>query len=181
MAGILFYNAESAVNWAEEWTTRPVLESQFSKMLRAPGGGNVPYSDLIDAARTISLITAECKPFKGELLKLVYGNCHSRRLVEMGEMLAGRLAKTQPGASKDAVQLVRLGVAAVKEMRSRKLYGRKYPLRLLAQDIGIHRSTLAQSKSWPVLIAQARGMTRFMVNSASVEVEGELHMRGWLA
>lgn len=177
-----FDSVKSAVQWAEEFASRPDLGSQIGKLLKAKGG-EFSREELVDVAHTISLITADCKPYKGMAMKCIYGGYNAHRDYQLGCVIGDHLwnRRRDDPRRKELEQLHRLGRAVIKAERALEVYGDRYPLKRMAYDIGISRQQFTQSLCWPEMLGEARDMLRAWLEQAIKEIGVQLEVRGWLA
>jgi hypothetical protein len=181
MTDIQFASVKDAVRWSEEISTIPDMGGGLDGLIGKTSGGRVTRQDMIEIALSISLITASCKPFGGQMMKAVYAGRDRERDNWLGMMLASRLATTDHGQEKDYEQLMALGIAMVKATRAKELYGDRFPLKRMAHDVGVSRESFTRSLCWPALRAEAADHIRIIMDQAINKIAIELNDRGWMA
>lgn len=176
---ISFASVEDAVRWSEEVATMPDIKSCLGNLLRRSQGGTLSKADIIDIAQTVSLITASSKPFKGLMLKSIYGGRAENDRV-LAIMLASKMRSMDCAKHKNHFQLVLLGHTVIKSVRAMELYGDRYPVRRMAQEVGVSRETFRRSKAWPQLTLEATSIIMGLLEQGISEVYTDLNELGWI-
>lgn len=180
VSDIQFASAKDAVRWAEEVALIPDLGSQLEKFLKKPGTSELTRAEARDIAQTISIITATCRPPTGFAMKCVYAGHDNRRDAEVGEQIGQSLHRQDPGGTIPLGYLVRLGIGTVRGERVRQLYGTRYPLHKLAEDVGLSKDLLARDDDWRIVRKQSIRQLRLWLEQASHQIEDELKILGWM-
>jgi len=180
MHEIMFSSVKDAVRWSEETALMPDMQSSM-KLLTSSGGTQLSRNEAIDIAQTVTLITSNCKPFKGMAVKAVYSSCSTKfDDRDLGIGIAANLLNMEDAMDKNTKQLIALGVGAVETMRTKELYSRKYPIKKVAQSVGVSRETFCRGKAWVKLRAEAKQRLESWVNLAEIEIFSELNRLGWM-
>ena len=180
MPEIIFSSVKDAIRFSEETALMPDIQSSM-KLLHSTGGGNLNRNEIVDVAQTITNITANCKPFKGMAAKAVYSACSSKADDrDLGIAIAANLLSMEEAGDKSTKQLIALGIGAVDIMRSKELYGKRYPIKKVAKAVGVSRETYCRGKAWRRLHAEARQRLELWVKMAETEIFSELNRIGWM-
>jgi len=177
---ILFASVKDSVRWSQEILSIPDIGSQLGKFQMKPGSG-LSRNEIRDIAHTISLITADCKPFGGRAMFAVYAGHDRQRDIELGKEIGLALYRDEPGREHPLGRLALLGHAIIKAHRARELYGDEYPLKRMAYDVGIPYHTFRRRGDWPILRAEAIGVLSSWMSQAENRIYPELELRGWVA
>lgn len=180
MPEIMFSSVKDAIRFSEETALMPDIQSSM-RLLHSTGGGNLNRNEIVDVAQTITCITANCKPFKGMAAKAVYSACSTKADDrDLGIGIAANLLSMDEAGDKSTKQLIALGVGAIETMRSRELYGRRYPIKKVAKSVGVSRETFCRGKAWIELRAEAKQRLDLWVSMAETEIFSELNRIGWM-
>jgi hypothetical protein len=180
MHEIMFSSVKDAVRWSEETALMTDIQSSM-KLLTSSGGTQLSRSEAVDIAQTVTLITANCKPFKGMAVKAVYSSCSTKfDDRDLGIGIAANLLNMESAMDKNTRQLIALGVGAVETMRSIELYGRRYPVKKVAKSVGVSRETFCRGKAWINLRSEAKERLESWVRLAEIEIFSELNNLGWM-
>ena len=93
---ILFASVKDSVRWSQEILSIPDIGSQLGKFQMKPGSG-LSRNEIRDIAHTISLITADCKPYGGRAMFAVYAGHDRQRDIELGHEIGLALYRDEPG------------------------------------------------------------------------------------
>lgn len=178
---IKFANVRMAVMWAEELAAASQVKSQLGALLAKPGAGNLTRQDKIDIAQTISMLTGQCKPFKGAAMKAIYGCRDSGREHQLGLAIAGYLAGLEAGKGKKYNKLVRLGEATIRSVRFSELLGKRYGINRMAKDVGVSRERFYKAESWRTLRHESKQLVFTWLEDCENELWLELDVRGWMS
>lgn len=181
MSEIMFASVKDAVRWSEEVSTLVDIGSCLGDLLRKPSNGTLSRSDMIDIARTISLITASCKPYKGQAMRAIYVGHDQMRDKGLALAITSIITGCDSAAGCSHNQLFALGLATIKAVRARELYGHRFPLKRMAYDIGVSREHFSRSNKWRALRDAAELVVLTWLSEAVNEIWLELNDRGWVA
>ena len=180
MSEIMFSSVKDAVRFSEETALMPDIQSSM-RLLYSTGGGSLNRHEVKDIAQTITLITANCKPYKGIAARSVYSSCGSKeddRLLGAG--IAAELLSLDEAMDKRAGQLLALGIGTVETMRAMELYNRRYPMGKVAKSVGVSRETFCKAKAWGKLRVEAKKQLESWVKMAELEIYSELNRLNWM-
>lgn len=179
---ITFTSVQDAVRWSEEVATLSTMKSTLGALLSKPGSGKLSKQDAIDIAQTVSVITSNCKPWKGSAMKAVYSGKNRGRDHDLGIAIASRLLVIAPDETRRAGQdqLIALGVSTVKAVRMQELYGKRYPIKRMARGVGISRERFSKAECWKVLRRESKIQLLTWLENAENEIRPELIFRGWM-
>lgn len=182
MPEIVFTSVKDAIRWSEETAIMPDLGSSMKLLTSSGGGGsNLTGNEAVDIAQTVTLITANCKPFKGMAAKAVYSPCSTKADDrDLGIAIAANLLSIEEAGDKSTRQLIALGIGAIETMRSKELYDRRYPIKKVAHSVGVTRETFCKGKAWLKLRAEAKQRLELWVMMAEKEIFSELNRIGWM-
>jgi len=179
--GIKFASVKMAVIWAEELAAASQVKSQLGALLSKPGAGNLSRQDKIDIAQTISMLTSECKPYKGAAMKAIYGCRDNDRDRQLGVAIAGYLAGLPAAKGKKYNKLVILGEATVRSIRFAELLGKRYGINRMAKDVGVSRERFYKAESWRTLRHESKQLVFTWLEDCENELWLELDVRGWMS
>lgn len=174
-----FLDVWSAIQWAEEYSTRPDLGSQIGKIMAGPALGN---GEIVwDMALTISNRLSCCTPFiAGYTAQAIYGVKDPDRDAQIGWYIGNSLRGHEAAKRKEPVQLHKLGLAVLKAERAQIIFDDRYPLARMAHDIGISKQAFTSRIGWIELRSKAVEQIRMWMKRVEREMGDWLEERGWL-
>lgn len=160
---LYFRNAMEAISWAEEYATRPNIDSQLLVYRSKGGGGLSPY-ELKDLALTITSLVINYDKPKGRLFACVYAKPSPERILSVAETIGHELQVTGEGVTKAHAQLKALAVAIIESYRRKQVYGKGLSQRRIAKHVGIPPRTYR--RSWMEIEAECRNIINIWVEQA---------------
>lgn len=176
-AMLMFKDAVSAIQWAEEYASRPDVGSQIGKLLKKPGDGEPVW----DVALTISARLAQVQPPMAALaMKCLYAGVEPTRDLQLAEAIGEVLVRSEAANGRPKGQMYQLGLAVIKAERAQSLYGDRYPLRRMAHQVGVSHVQFMKGLQWLELRRCAVETLRAWLDRADREMRLWLEGQGWL-
>lgn len=173
-----FVNAQEAVKWAEELSTRPVCDSFLGKMLVKAGVGGLTPVELRDVALTITNFVFNMRPV-GVLFLLVYGNPEREGALSIMDKVAHEVHRLPEGETKDIAKLRALVGAVIESIRQRELFDKQLSRSKMAKFISITRKSFGE-RGWPECEAAVRKKLERWLLKAEENIHAELREREWM-
>lgn len=172
----MFKDAASAIKFAERYAAKSNIKSQMGNLLTNSFGGE----EVWDIAMTISARVAQCTPqINGLALKCIYGLPVIERDEMLGEMIGNYLIDNGLDSGKSPEQLRRLGLVTVLAERTIGVNKAKYPVKRMANEVGISREQFSRAKSWLQVRGEALQVLQSWLSSGNREMELWLEEQNW--
>lgn len=175
MSDLIFNNARDAVSWAEEYATRPDIDSQL--LVKSPGFGGLTPHEMRDLALTIcAKVTNTDKP-KGYLFAYVYGN-RKNTMMAYADPIAHILHLKSDGLKKDIAKLRALACVLSESIRRHEQYDRPLSRRRISKNISVSKSTYF--RDWIKIEGECYSILKSWLSDAEKKLDDEFDNMGIL-
>lgn len=178
---VTFPDAASAVAFAEEILSRAAPESQFAKLLRKSGGGDLSWEELRDIAHTISMTLARIQPgYMARVYRAVHGDLYGVRPEELVELIEACMRQQIPEAAQRSPLHCRvLAFSIIRRLKAQN-DGKRYSNMRVAKDLGISRKTF-DGKAWQALARGTEEMLKLWLARVDSNLSSTLYYKGIIA